>query len=99
MKRLVLIFMGIFFSFSRKNTLVEYLSNQGGKRSAKRTKSTGKLWNLLRPFPLFAQVLEPAEFIHFGTTAEYRDLLLSGADLFGDLGWKKKSKDIEREME
>jgi fucokinase len=80
----------ILFPLAKKNTLVEYLSQpREGKDPQSVQSAREKLWNLLRSFPLFAQVLEPAEFIHFGTTAEYRDLLLSGVDLFEDLGWKK----------
>ena len=46
------------------------------------------VWESLRHLPFSVECLEPAAFIHFGTTREYLELLTEGLSTFADCGWK-----------
>ena len=45
------------------------------------------IWEKFRGVPFRVQSLAPAEFIHFGATAEYLDSLSDGMTLYGGIGW------------
>lgn len=47
------------------------------------------LWDAIGGTNLSLVCLAPAEFIHFGTTDEWRSLLMTGEESFGFLGWKR----------
>lgn len=47
------------------------------------------IWDVLGTTRMSMIRLAPAEFIHFGTTREWRDLLLQGEERFGFLGWQR----------
>ena len=47
------------------------------------------IWEKLGGTKLGLVRLSPAEFIHFGTTREWRKLMLEGEETFGALGWRR----------
>ncbi len=47
------------------------------------------IWQALGGTTLALLRLAPAEFIHFGTTRQWRALLLEGEERFGCLGWRR----------
>jgi fucokinase len=47
------------------------------------------IWQSLRGLPMTCEKLEPAAFIHFGTTQEYLELLQQGARVFEPCGWTR----------
>lgn len=49
-----------------------------------------QIWEAVRQFSLKLICLSPAEFIHFGTTTELRNLVTSDVDDYEFLNWKKK---------
>ena len=49
-----------------------------------------QIWEAVREFSLKLICLSPAEFIHFGTTTELRNLVTSDVDDYEFLNWKKK---------
>jgi len=49
------------------------------------------IWETLRGTPFSVERLSPAAFIHFGTTAEYLDLLRLGVRLFSSCGWRSQT--------
>ncbi|MCX8037583.1 MAG: hypothetical protein N3D11_11175 [Candidatus Sumerlaeia bacterium] len=46
------------------------------------------VWHALRGLPFHVQALSPVEFIHFGTTAEYVEVMTGGLTSRAPLGWK-----------
>jgi len=46
------------------------------------------VWEMMRRTPFSVEVLQPAVFIHFGTTREYVDVLREGVRLFASCGWR-----------
>lgn len=49
------------------------------------------IWESLRGLPFGVERLSPSAFVHFGTTAEYLNLLREGARLFAPCGWSARS--------
>lgn len=49
-----------------------------------------QIWDAIRQFSLKLICLSPAEFIHFGTTRELRNLVTGDVEDYGFLSWKKK---------
>ena len=49
-----------------------------------------KLWETLSRFEMQLICLEPAEFIHFGTTKELCKLMTEDLDCYAPLGWSRK---------
>ena len=52
------------------------------------TKCRKQIWDALHTFSMKLICLSPAEFIHFGTTHELRDLVNEGVDDYEFLGWE-----------
>lgn len=50
-----------------------------------------KLWDALHGYSLKLMCFSPAKFIHFGTTAELRNLVTTEVDEYSFLGWKKQT--------
>lgn len=48
-----------------------------------------EIWDAIGDTELALIRLSPAEFIHFGTTREWRKLLLEGEERFSFLGWRR----------
>jgi fucokinase len=48
------------------------------------------IWKAISGFQMYIQNLSPAEFIHFGTTAEFRDLMNKIDNEYNYLSWKNK---------
>lgn len=53
------------------------------------TECRKQIWEALHVFSMKLICLSPAEFIHFGTTHELRDLVNEGVDDYEFLGWKR----------
>ncbi len=53
------------------------------------TECRKQIWEALHKFSMKLICLSPAEFIHFGTTHELRDLVNEGVDDYEFLGWEK----------
>jgi fucokinase len=49
------------------------------------------VWESLRHLPFSVECLQPAAFIHFGTTREYLELLTEGLSTLADCGWQASS--------
>ena len=49
-----------------------------------------QIWDAVRQFSLKLICLSPAEFIHFGTTTELRNLVTTDVEDYSFLSWKKK---------
>ena len=47
------------------------------------------IWNALRGYKMYLQILSPAEFIHFGTTKEFRDIMINFDNDYDYLNWSK----------
>jgi len=47
------------------------------------------IWNSLCQYPMKLIRLSPAEFIHFGTTKELHELMMTASDKHRHLGWKR----------
>ncbi|MEI6158142.1 MAG: L-fucokinase, partial [Atribacterota bacterium] len=78
------------FPLAEESTLPDYLREESeGQYQEDLQSARQKLWNRLHIVPFYVKSLVPAEFIHFGTTREYRDLLLTGQEEYRDLGWKQ----------
>lgn len=52
------------------------------------TECRKQIWDALHTFSMKLICLSPAEFIHFGTTHELRDLVNEGVDDYEFLGWE-----------
>lgn len=53
------------------------------------TECRRQIWDALHEFSMKLICLSPAEFIHFGTTHELRDLVNEGVDDYEFLGWER----------
>lgn len=73
------------------STLESYLSQSPeGEMSDELLDCRREIWRALGGTELALIRLSPAEFFHFGTTEEWRDLLLTGEERFSFLGWQRK---------
>lgn len=84
-------FYGDFlYPLAEKSTLEDYYKEAPeGSFCEELTSCRTKIWNVLHPFKMKLLCLSPAEFIHFGTTRELRELVTSGVDDYEFLGWEK----------
>lgn len=72
------------------SSLEQYLAQTPENEHSKALEACRRtLWDALGGSGLSLIRLAPAEFIHFGTTDEWRELLISGEERFGFLGWKR----------
>jgi fucokinase len=55
-----------------------------------------RIWEALKGHTLHVQALSPAEFIHFGTTKEFSDLMCQIDREYDYLSWKRKVVSLER---
>ncbi|MFI3213315.1 MAG: L-fucokinase [Eubacteriales bacterium] len=84
-------FYGDFlYPLAQKSTLEEYYKEapEGSMCDALLSCRT-KIWEALHTFKMKLLCLSPAEFIHFGTTKELRELVTTGVDDYEFLGWKQ----------
>ncbi len=66
----------------------DYLTDDSdGSATPSLRRARERVWEGLRGLPYVVEELEPALFIHFGTTYEYRDVLRGGASLLASSGW------------
>ena len=71
-------------------TLESYLAQSAESQPSEAlTGCRHAIWKVLSGTKLSMIRLAPAEFIHFGTTAEWRALLLEGETRFDFLGWRR----------
>ena len=77
------------FPLTEEATLDQYLRKlQKGCTRAISNGSKGTL-EKLNGIPLYVQPLAPAEFIHFGTSQEFRDLLVGKIEELSIIGWDR----------
>lgn len=84
-------FYGDFlYPLAIKSTLEEYYKEapEGGMCQELLACRT-KIWEALHRFNMKLLCLSPAEFIHFGTTKELRELVTKDVDDYEFLGWKQ----------
>lgn len=67
-----------------------YLETPEGDFSDELTACRTKIWDTLRKYRLKMLALSPAQFIHFGTTAELLRLMTEEIEDFRFLNWNKK---------
>jgi fucokinase len=84
-------FYGDFvYPMTTDSTLDAYLLEPAEGQTGEMLESCRKaLWSVLHAHPMHLVRMSPGEFIHFGTTLELRDLMLSVEKVYGFLGWKK----------
>lgn len=84
-------FYGDFvYPMTTESTLGEYLREPAeGEHGPALEACRRQLWPLLHRHPMHIIRLSPGEFIHFGTTRELRDLMLTVEQTYGFLGWRK----------
>ena len=89
--RVRLSFYGDFvYPMAESATLEDYLRQAPeGVFSPELEACRRQLWETLGPARLDLVRLSPAEFIHFGSTGEWRTLMLEGAHKYAALGWKR----------
>ncbi|MDO5425449.1 MAG: L-fucokinase [Eubacteriales bacterium] len=85
-------FYGDFlYPLAEKSTLEDYYKEAPeGSFCEELTACRTKIWEALHGFSMSLLCLSPAEFIHFGTTRELRELVTSGVDDYEFLGWKRQ---------
>ncbi len=95
-ERVRLSFYGDFvYPMAEDATLEQYLQEAPENvASAELAACRRALWDALNDTKLSLIRLAPAEFIHFGTTREWRDLLLHGEERFGFLGWRRQVQSV-----
>jgi len=80
------------FPLTEEATLEDYLKESTeGKDSTLLLEIRNELWRKLRGIPLYVQSVSPAEFVHFGTSREFRDLLVRQIDPFTAIGWSRRT--------
>lgn len=85
-------FYGDFlYPLARFSTLEQYLTEAAeGVINGQLLSCRRKIWDALSPFSMKLICLSPAEFIHFGTTAELRRLVTCEVEDYEFLDWKKQ---------
>jgi len=69
-----------------------YLSDTSdGESGVALQAARGLIWQTLRGTQLSVESLQPAEFIHFGTTREYLQVLREGVEMLAPCGWTAQS--------
>ena len=83
-------FYGDFvYTMTKSSTLDEYLNETSeGKKGIQLEKCRKEIWDILHNYPMHIIKLSPGKFIHFGTTLELRDMMVSAVHNYGFLGWK-----------
>lgn len=86
-------FYGDFlYPLARQSTLEGYYKEKPeGSFCEELLNCRTKIWDALHDFELSLISLSPAEFIHFGTTWELRELMTRGVDDYEFLGWRRQS--------
>lgn len=79
------------YPLAENSTLEKYyLETPEGEFSEELRECRTLIWNTLRKYRMKMLSLSPAQFIHFGTTAELLRLVTEEIDDFKFLGWAKK---------
>ncbi|MDO5361813.1 MAG: L-fucokinase [Eubacteriales bacterium] len=83
-------FYGDFlYPLAKDSTLEQFYKEQPeGSFCEELLECRTKIWNVLHEFPMKLICLSPAEFIHFGTTRELRQLLTEEINDYEFLDWK-----------
>lgn len=75
---------------TQEGTLEGYLKEEAeGEYCEELLEVRRKIWDALHGTPMFVQSLSPAQFIHFGTTAELRDLMKDLDHTYKFLSWSR----------
>ncbi len=91
-ERVRLSFYGDFlYPLAEEATLQDYLAEEAeGVPGGELTHCRRRLWEVLRRYRMNLIRLSPAQFIHFGTTAELLRLVTDGAQAYAHLGWNAR---------
>ncbi len=84
-------FYGDFlFPLTEDATLDQYLMEKGeSDHPSKLIEIRKVLWDKLNNIPLYVQTISPSEFIHFGTSIEFSDLLTTKVSNYNGIEWQK----------
>jgi fucokinase len=90
-KKLRLNFYGDFLiPFTEKASLEKYLKEETeGIYCEELVEVRKRIWEAFNSHTLYVQALSPAEFIHFGTTEEFRELMGKIENKYAFISWKK----------
>lgn len=85
-------FYGDFlYPLAKKSTLNDYYKEAPeGSFCQELIDCRTQIWDTLHEYSMKLLCLSPAEFIHFGTTRELRELVTSGVDDYEYLNWKRQ---------
>lgn len=85
-------FYGDFlYPLAKKSTLYDfYRESPEGSFCDELMACRTEIWEVLRAFRMTLLCLSPAEFIHFGTTREFLELMTQKIDDYEFLGWKRQ---------
>lgn len=90
----------ILYPLASDSTLEQYYQEKPeGNYTGELKECRTKLWNVLRQFSLKLFCLSPAEFIHFGTTKELRQLVAEEIADYEFLDWSNHVLSTRREDE
>lgn len=82
----------IQYALAEDSTLEKFYLEKGeGDFCPELKAAREKLWNAIHNFRLRILCLSPAQFIHFGTSLEYKKLMTEEMDYYSYLGWKKQT--------
>lgn len=84
-------FYGDFlYPLARQSTWEEYMEEAPeGAFCEELLQCRSKIWNALHTFEMSLISLSPAEFIHFGTSLELRELMTRHVNDYASLGWSR----------
>ena len=78
------------YPLAEESTLEEFYGEKPeGEYSEALSEARRNVWEILHPFRMKLLRLAPAQFIHFGTTAEILHLMSEKIDAYAALGWSR----------
>jgi len=79
------------YPLAQESTFNEYLYEASEKpKTPELIQARQKIWNCLHEVPFYVETLSPAQFIHFGSTSEYQEMILTRYKEYQDIGWERK---------
>lgn len=96
-EKLRLNFYGDFLvPFTKQGNLEDYLKEESeGEYCEELLKVRQVIWKTIHGTPMYVQPLAPAQFIHFGTTAEFRALMGEIETNYDFLSWSRKVVSVD----
>lgn len=84
--------------FTADARLEEYLEEESeGEECPELIEVRKEIWDKFKNDPMYVQSLSPAEFIHFGTTREFRELMKEVDREYSFLSWSKEVVSYNRD--